>query len=283
MAAKKGLTFADRTKARLEDYKREVLGVSEDGVWDGREYSHILPPEQLRLNVLESYRDSFWNYYDECAKDPRTRIGLHQRFAHLNSSQALCFNLFYPLLAEDRLELLLELLSIRAGRVRESRFEKALDRTEGTKIDFYLALDAGRRVVFEVKYAEVEFGPAKDDTGHRDKFRDIYLPNLRGKVKPEYLEFNAAFRKHYQVLRNLYQVDVGRGDAVVFLYPKANEALMAHADHFIDRAPTDAYKKCVRKVYLEELLEKQYLGFREKYLPYVLTQNEPLQSALRSK
>jgi hypothetical protein len=40
MAAKKGLTFADRTKARLEDYKREVLGVSEDGVWDGREYSH---------------------------------------------------------------------------------------------------------------------------------------------------------------------------------------------------------------------------------------------------
>ncbi len=85
-------SYAERMKAHLAAYKRHSLGVSEDGVWakTGNSYPHILPTDRQQLNILEPFRHEFWAYCE--AHKPAIR--LHRDFHHLNSSQALTFNLF---------------------------------------------------------------------------------------------------------------------------------------------------------------------------------------------
>ena len=66
-----------------------------DGNWRGKFYPHILPKEKKDLNIIEGIRNDFWPYLN------KTDIKLHQYFHHLNSSQALCFNLFFPLIKNE--------------------------------------------------------------------------------------------------------------------------------------------------------------------------------------
>ena len=89
--------FQQRAKQWLSTYKRDVLGVEEDGIWlrNRKAYPHILPQEKYQLNILPSFRDEFWKWF------PSQRIQLHSDFHHLNSSQAVCFNLFFPMLRND--------------------------------------------------------------------------------------------------------------------------------------------------------------------------------------
>jgi hypothetical protein len=87
-------SYADALKAHLATYKRERLGVLEDGLWlkNQRPYSHILPEGLRRLNVLETIRREFWQFHES----RETVIRLHSDFHHLNSSQAFAFNVFFP-------------------------------------------------------------------------------------------------------------------------------------------------------------------------------------------
>ena len=87
--------YRDRVLPHLTNYKKHSLRVVEDGIWaksrSGQTYPHILPADQYRLNILETIRDAFFAYEESHP------IKFHTDFHHLNSSQALCFNLFFPL------------------------------------------------------------------------------------------------------------------------------------------------------------------------------------------
>jgi len=171
--------FQKRAKQWLSKYKRDELGVEEDGIWarNKQRYPYLLPKKKQRLNILPSFRDEFWEWF------PGQRIQLQRDFSHLNSSQALCFNLFFAMLTGDGqgLAALLSAMGIAGLPKAGASFEFQPDRTEGTCIDFSLPLQSGSRVNFEIKYTESEFGAAKADSEHSEKFKKVYKSRLVGR------------------------------------------------------------------------------------------------------
>lgn len=194
----------------------------EFGGGNGKRYSHILPQEKYQLNILPSFRAKFWLWISQ--QNPR--IQLHSDFHHLNSSQALCFNLFSPMLRNNGqgLASLLGALGI-AGLLKiGAYFEFQPDLTEGTCIDFSLPLQSGARVNFEIKYTESEFGSAEGDGAHMDKFERTYRPRLTGRFVESFC-CATRFLEHYQIARNVWHLNESAGDVAVFLFPRANTRL----------------------------------------------------------
>ena len=150
------------------------MGIFEHGHYSGKERSHILPLIHERLNLLPHYRDHFYGSH-------YSKIKFHRYFHHLNSSQALCINLFYPLIAEHRLELITRFLQLGMTSYPEAIFEKVSDLESGrrrTNFDFHLRYSDGTEVFFEVKYTERQFGKAPNDLEHQTKYSATYLPLL---------------------------------------------------------------------------------------------------------
>ncbi len=277
------MNFRDLACKHLSQYKRDVLGVQEDGIFPYRGQnhpkSHILPREPIdhqKKNVLERYRAQFWEESDFA------KIKLHRFFHHLNSSQALCINLFYPLIYEKKLDFFLRILGIAPELDLGALFEKKSDIEKAarrTSFDFYVQLSSARSIFVEVKYTEPGFGQAKNDDEHRAKFRNTYLPLVEKSLflvdKCQEEEF---FLRHYQILRNL--VHISDIDRVVLLFPSANTAVKKEADDAKKQLLTDAGRAMLRIVFLEEFvsfLEGQCMGssldgyyqdFRTKYLPH---------------
>lgn len=221
-------TFDDHVKQHMATYKREVLGVLASGMWRGQEYPHILPSSLRARNILDPYREEFWAYFDRLPS--ARRIKLHEGFHHLNSSQALCFNLFGPFVLSKDFRVLLKALNLgKHAPVASAEFEHVPDRgasedkKEGTSFDFFMEFDGGDKCYFEIKYTEGEFGAAKADDRHRAKLKDIYRGSLNGKVKKEYLDDEILFFKNYQILRNLSYL--GQSSHVVFVIPEGNGSL----------------------------------------------------------
>ena len=111
-------------KRHLSDYKIKTLGIRRDGIWkqNGRRYPHILPEDREILYILPVYREDFCDYLDTKG------IKLHQDFHHLNSSQAMCFNLFFPFLVENKLGVLIsDVMSLPPNEIKDAAFEKVMD------------------------------------------------------------------------------------------------------------------------------------------------------------
>ena len=140
------MNFRDQVFAHLSRYKADVLGISEPGIFRhrGRELpkAHILPLAHREKNILERYRARFF------ASD-HARINFHRYFHHLNSSQALCINFFYPLIAENALRLFLEYLGVDPHADMRPLFEKESDIERAatrTSFDFYIENGAASRI-----------------------------------------------------------------------------------------------------------------------------------------
>lgn len=242
--------FQSETKARLAAYKRDVLGIAEHGIWrrNGQAYSHILPVDQRRLNILPSIRDEFWSWFSGC------RTKLHSDFHHLNSSQALCFNLFFPLLRGDgqALEMVFDALGIHDKPVAGAAFEYQPNETEGTCFDFAIPAASGARVYFELKYTESDFGVARADAKHVDKFLNTYQPKVLGRFEETFCCVE-GFLANYQILRNIWHLNDEAGDVVVFLFPGANRPLR-QKEEIIRSCALEPFRSRVQIVYLEEFI-----------------------------
>ena len=120
-------------RKHLGEYKANRLGVREAGIYrkTGHAYRHLLPSALRYLNLLESIRAEFRDYLRH---NPTVR--LHPDFHHLNSSQALAFNLFYPYLSAggEASRWIAQALGP-GGDVREWHFEHVPDPEEGTNVD----------------------------------------------------------------------------------------------------------------------------------------------------
>lgn len=273
------MKFRDHVLEHLSRHKLDILGIDEDGIFRhmGKDLpkAHILPLEHREKNILDSYRGQFFS-------SDHSGIDFHHGFHHLNSSQALCINFFYPLIVENALGLFLEYLGVAAGSEIRSLFEKESDIEQAatrTSFDFYLENGVASRIFVEVKYTEDGFASAKNDEKHRDKFQTIYLPLLLEKERflLPVCQDEQLFLRHYQILRNL--VHIGENDRVVLLFPHANTKVSEQAIYARDHFLTDAGRERLKIVYLEEavpflerecansVLEGYYELFRAKYLP----------------
>jgi len=282
-------TFQHGAKRWLSTYKSDVLGVEEDGIWlrNRKRYPHILPQEKYQLNILLSFRDKFWQWFSQ--QNPR--ILLHSDFHHLNSSQAVCFNLFFPMLTGDGrgLAALLSAMDIAGLRKAGASFEYEPYPDEHTCIDFSVPLQSGARVNFEIKYTESEFGSAKADEVHLEKFNTTYQSRLAGRFEESFC-CAAKFLEHYQIARNIWHLNEQSGDVAVFLYPKAN-AYLRRQEPIIKTCARQPFRSRIRIVYLEDLVvalhnrlepsdtaHRQYLKeFRLKYFPELSFANSEAQ------
>ncbi len=181
------MNFRDIACSHLTQYKINVLGIQDSGLFHYRgiplPVSHILPTGHHESNLLEAYRHQFFVWHKAQLLDPAgSKIKLHQFFHHLNSSQALCINLFYPLILEKALPLFLQFMGLKAGGDLKSEFEKASpieETARRTSFDFYIEDENSHQIFVEVKYTENGFGRAKDDEEHRKKFRNTYAPMVK--------------------------------------------------------------------------------------------------------
>jgi len=285
--------YLDDVKFHLSDYKYRKL-TKNNGIWKGKSYSHILPKDQYKSNIIEEFRKEFWEYFTN------KNIELHHCFHHLNSSQALCFNLFFPLI-KSKGKLFTYLLHriieippaqnlnpseidlnnatqldekfLKINPVKKVEFERVLDPLEGTNFDLYVELTKQKRVLFELKYTENKFGSAKMDSRHIDKIDDIYFSKLSPLLNSDYLTHNFILH-HYQIVRNLSFID--SNTTIVFIYPRNNEKLF-YVKPLLYKILKQEYYNNIRVIHLEDLLRQildkniynslwnYYQEFREKY------------------
>jgi hypothetical protein len=242
----------------LAVYAKRRLGVQETGVYKGRTYPHILPYRLRFLNLLESFRAEIQDYLRA-----HPSIQLHRYFHHLNSSQALAFNLFYPFFAAGgtSARALTGLLGAHVD-VSVCDFEVVPDKAEGTNVDVFWRDTRETKVFCEVKLSEAEFGMAKDDSRHRRKLAEIYKPRLASLVSERLLEKRRFFR-NYQLLRNLALLAGSRTSVLVLLFPQENEALQFQLEEVLDNLTSftrhRVYVAHLEKV-LKELRENVSLG-----------------------
>ncbi len=195
----------NRIYSHLARYKTDRLGITENGCWRKKPYPPILPEQEYPKNIIDK---GYHSWILETAEE--TGIKLHHGFHHLNSSQALAFNLFAPLMKENRIETVFHVLRA-ADRAEWSQFEYVADRSEGTNFDFFIKGER-RNYYFEIKYTEGGFGSAGMDAEHLRKFEILYKARTAQTCSVGVEEF---FQK-YQLWRNICYSSAG---AVVFVFP----------------------------------------------------------------
>jgi hypothetical protein len=276
--------FRTRITEHLGQYKKNKLKIIEPGeyLYNGeiKLYDHILPKDEMKLNIIEKYRDDFFN-------SSYAQIKFHRYAHHLNSSQAMCINFFYPLIQEELLEKIAETLRIPGHIIYNSEnvcFEKESelepDGERKTNFDFFIKLDTGVKIYFEIKYTESEFGKAKNDGEHQAKFQRTYQPLLeKCDAIKEAFKNEAYFLNNYQIMRNILHID--KDSYVVFIYPQKNvgfrTAALQQRKDVVTSEYTSHFVFFTWEGLLEQLeyrlkdhdLKKYYASeFRAKYLVY---------------
>ena len=272
------MKFQEQVKQRLGIYREKDLCIPNAGIfyYRGKKLpkEHILPQEFGKYNIIEHYREEYYSSSD-------SKINFHKYFHHLNSSQALCINLFFPLVFENKLNILSKLLGIPLNEPIESCFEKESELEKGnrrkTNFDFYMQSSDGTKIYFEIKYTEEEFGKAKNDREHRVKFTEIYQPLLGNNIfiNKKFHEMKSFF-DNYQIMRNLCHIN--DQSYVVFVYQTKNvkihkQALFAQSEILTDQGKRKFKIIPIKKI-SDNILENDssskiqshYRAFNDKYL-----------------
>jgi len=260
--------------AQQSEELRNLMG----GTWhNGNKcYSYILADKRYtELNFLPKYREELSKHISI------SKIKLHTDAHHLNSSQIMCMNFFFPLMKERSLDHILRIVSSKCMWANpEGQFEKISDIDGGqrgaTNFDFYIKDENGNQAFFEIKYTEGDFGSAKDDDSHNKKWNSIYRELIESSpVLKQGVIDKEEFFKNYQLLRNIVHIKDLRKDYVVFLVPE--ETLYEKAETFIKKAIKEDALDNVRVIGWKEVFETvkrdpklatYYAEFKKKYLDF---------------
>lgn len=241
--------YVVRLKHHLAEYRAKTLRVPA-GEWGNppREYPHILPRSEYRLNIVEPIREAFWGVHK------KQRWALHRYFHHLSSSQALAFNLLFPVFPQIPASFKATRSALRLGNDAPATldFEVVLRDGDGTNIDALIVEDRGRRSVIEIKLTEASFGRARHDPRHLDKLERTYRPLLRTHLADSVLEPIAFFRD-YQLYRNLAQLRPRSDDQVILLVPRARVELWKFATSWCVRPEIGSFRGSVNVFALEDV------------------------------
>lgn len=269
------MSFTSDIKKHLSVYKEENFPELQNGIWkkNKQSYSHILPESNKFDNLLEPYKRELKNYIGN------NKIKLHSDFHHLNSSQAMCLNFFFPLFYEKKLELVTEFLGLKDELVNYESvcFEKdgleiKFDSNQPTSFDFYFETVSNKKIHFEIKYTEGGFGSKELNF---DIFNKYYSNSLNS-INTSFHKADFFF-KDYQILRNLIHID--DNSFVVFVYPNDNNSIRKGAEkvksdflipkfhsHFYDVHWGNLFNKLAQQNEKEKLITL-FNEFGVKYLP----------------
>ena len=254
-------------KKHMVDYKNKCLDLKDLpwGTWHGKRYNHILPLNKKELNMIHScyYKDLFSYYYDL-----RSKHEIHPGFANLNSSQAFALNFFVPIIKENLFSKLLKIPEFEL--IKNTCFEKKLDETEGTQLDFYLETTTSS-FTFEVKYSENAFGDAERNEEHLKKYYETYknkLDEVVGDLSEE------EFFEEYQLWRNICFSNKDR--YVYFVFPQFRDDLAKKVEDAKNKCKVN-FKDNIKILYVDDFvkemmksdnikLREHYTEFYEKYL-----------------
>jgi len=275
---------------KLEEYKTNYLNIKEQGTYKGEKYKHILPKKQEQSNLISPLDKSYIKINKE--------IKLHRCFSHLNSSQALTINYFYPfkenimgLDQSDLYNILGEFIGLKST-ISSMELEKVSDKeksdTTKTNFDVYMETEGNEKLYIEAKYTEEGFGKANyksktvlddnksiimanllaekivDDYKYIKKF-EVYKNvvdqyNLKRVIKPKYLRMT-NFYDNYQIMRNLLHID--KESFVYFIIPSENKSAEDELK-IIEEVITDAsYKSRIGIIYWEDLLSATLMYMKE--------------------
>jgi hypothetical protein len=187
-------SYSDRVKKILSDYKINELHILKPGCHNGNLYDHILPKEESQKNFFNGLRKPEgikWQGED-----------------HLNSSQVLCFNLFYPNI--DNLQIFEPYFREKARREGFQEFGKwaKFEYTNGwllheetpTNVDFAVVWkdDHSEKnlFLFEFKYTEDSFGTCN----YKEKVKCPDLEVILEKPQECYLTRKEV--KYWRYLKN---------------------------------------------------------------------------------
>lgn len=258
--------FVAKVKEHMKDYKNNVIKISTSGTYKYRtevkEYEHILPIKYRDMNILEKYRLDFLK--SGLIKEKEWHMYSH----HLNSSQVMCINFFYPLIKEKKLDLILQILGI-SDNAMESCFEKESDLEKDnerkTNFDFYIETQRNKRIYFEIKYTENGFGKAVNDKKHISKYMRTYKDLLQNcKAINDNYKNESIFFDNYQILRNLIHID--DNSYVVFIYPKTNKNIRSAAEKAYNNIIVDSWKNYFITITWEDINDKLVNIIREPEL-----------------
>jgi hypothetical protein len=257
--------FDENVKKHLTQYKEKTLNIKQCGIYkkNGKPYTHILPDNVLENNILSSsYHDVIIDYILQ------NKIKLDENISHLNSSQILCFNLFIPLLLENKSDIIDT--EIAPNNIR-FEFEHIEDEKEGTNFDLFIEQD-NQKHFFEIKYTESGFGSGVKKKLEK-KYNDVYIDTIR---KFKYLERDQErFYKYYQLFRNMFYCLKGQ---VYFVLPKAREDLISTIVWLKGKYCQNKYLEKIKTITIEDIIDninakitdkkllEHYVLFREKYL-----------------
>jgi hypothetical protein len=285
--------FQDKVKAHMEEYngQNNELVDKKGGAWKGKgSFAHILRDSQndWMFNLLLPYRE-----VGSLVQDIRKGVIKKHMYAHhLNSSQMMCMNFFYPLMIEDRLDIILKAINskirwgkpvalfefnspMEVGKAAELNKEKLFG--EPTNFDFFITTSNGYRVYFEIKYTEAEFGaPEKKNNSYPQKYYDkfeVYKSLIPSCFKDEYKANADYFLDHYQLMRNLIHLQ-SSNDFVVYLVPGENpiiseaEEIKNVLNSLQDNCKVVKWEDIITVVENDPQLHEYYAEFKKKYLDF---------------
>lgn len=227
--------FSNYILEHLGEYRKTLT--KQCGVWrrKGKETpkEHILPNKPIDLR--------YKNFLFENAKDiiHKQEIPLHNYWGHLNSSQVMCINFFYPLIKEENKPILLDIIKKNLPNIPieddmniiQAQFEKD-EPLDNTSFDFYTKISNGTNTInitWEIKYTEQGFGKTKPNeltkdnkTTHKDKFDNTYKPNFKTSLNFKDSKISCEeFLNNYQINRNVFYIK-NENDYAVFLTLEKN-------------------------------------------------------------
>ncbi len=261
------MDFKKKVHEYLGRYKQDVLRIKEKGSYKNNTYDHILPISEgddvyavdsiHQYNLLPVYRDELWQYILQ--QSSKKEKFLHQYSHHLNSSQMMCINFFYPFAVKDEIKKHLISAIQNLGSVAfkinnpddlrfEFEYESAKEKSKGfspTNFDLYIS-NNDLNLYFEIKYTEtfdaISKKKRKENNEYQKKYDDMYQGFAKKVIKDEWRPYE-RFYDNYQIMRNLVHID--DNSFVIFLY---------HDKHTTTDKQVAKAKKFLKKEYQNRLI-----------------------------
>ncbi len=236
---------------QMGKYKREYLGIIDNYMWNGVEYEHILAQDLWDLNLLDPIRDDL----KEFINNGNSGIRLHHKIHHMNSSQAMCLNLFFPLYKNNELSIFAKCINVDVVDIQEFEYEKIMLPEEGTNFDAFMEDSCKKRIFIEAKYTENEFGKGNEKS-HKEKRDSIYKMMLKDVITEDVINSD-LFYKNYQLFRNLsyvnYKVKDGYENHVCVVTTEKNTKIHDQYNAVLSNVASK-YKSYIHFVTIEELI-----------------------------
>ena len=197
-------------------------------------------------------------------------------FNHLNSSQAMCLNLFGPLVP-DHLDFLNSLFSVDLKDSVRSEFEFIDERmNDGTNFDFLIETQKQERLYCEIKYTEATIHTRCGATDPEERWKRIYSKPMGVILQDKNNIAVDVFCKQYQLWRNICRV-ANNDSEVYFVFPAFRENLKRQVEaakqllkpEFQDKVHVLSVDDICNTLMAcgDNRYKEHYEEFKRKYLP----------------